>query len=194
MAIGTLTPSLRVCFTEKCKTLKIYDTTKEYNATSNTGGWGATNILTTAVTDASVKMTDPDGNETTYDVTSDITAETTVTDEFLIAQETITGTDGEYTFDYTITDGVGTVTYCRVIYNTCSVRCCVDELWAKAAAQLEDTSCCDKTTTTYEDKAMKAEALYMAIRNAASSVSDATRDALLKKLQRICNLENCNCN
>lgn len=195
MAILTLEPKIRVCFKNNCGTIDIYDTTGAYNATSNTGGWGATNITTVDVDSVTVSHTPPGGDATTTDVTTTVNAEVTVTGEFLIASLDVTATDGEHTFVYTATEGTDTVTYTLRIFSTCVVRCCVDKLWAKAAQELESGDCgCSGGNISYGQKAMKAEALYQSIRNYASSSIGSTRDSLLAKLQRICNLENCNCN
>ena len=197
MAIGTLTPTIRVCFNNSCGTIDVYDTTMPYNAVSNTGGWGTTNINTADVDTVTVDYTAPNATTSTQvDVTTTVNAETTVTDEFLIASIEVDATDGEWTFTYTCTEGAVSVTYDLFIYSTCVSRCCVDKLWAKAAQELEtgDCGCTDASTVSYTKTAMMAEALYGAIRNTAANNHPSTRDALLVKLQRICNLENCNCN
>jgi hypothetical protein len=196
MAIGTLTPTLRVCINNNCSTIDVYDTTGAYNAVSNTGGWGATNIDTADVDTVTVTYTPPGGSATDVDVTATVNAETTVTGEFLIAQIDITATDGVYEFVYTAEEASVEVDFQLKTYSTCVVRCCIDKLWAKAAQELlgGDCGCTDFSEINYKNTALQAEALYQAIRNSASCVMDATRDALLAKLQRICNIENCNCN
>lgn len=196
MAITTLVPTIRVCVTDNCSKLKVYDTTG-VESTSNTGGWGTTNIEATAVDSVIFSYTMP-GTTTAIevDVTTTVNAQTIVSGEFLIAEIDITATDGTYSFVYSLTEGTSTVVKRCSIYSLCVVRCCVDKLWAKAAQELVGTNCtsCTGETTSYSYRAMYAEAAYNSILKSASCVNTATRDSLLEKLQRICKLENCNCN
>ena len=195
MAIGTLTPTLRACWTNNCKTIEIYDTTGPYNVTSNAGGWGSTNIDASALDDATVTYTPPGGSAVVLDVVALVNAETTVTGEFLIATVTLTAaTDGEWNLLYTCDEAGTAVTYEISVYSTCSVRCCVDKLWAKSAKELLEDCECSGSSTSYTDKALKGEAHIYSIHNGASCADTTTKDALLVKLQRICSLENCNCN
>jgi hypothetical protein len=193
MAIGTLTPSIRTCFSDGCTKLKIYDTT-EGISTANTGGWGTANVNASAVDDAKIVYTLPDGTVTTLNVTTTVNAQVTVTTEFLLAEITIDPADGEYSFQYVITEGGVAVSKSLSIFNLCSARCCIDKLWAKAAQNLVAGDCgCTSDKPTYTKTAMLAEATYNAIVNGVSCGDTVTRDALLAKLQRICKLENCNC-
>lgn len=194
--IATLVPTIRVCITDNCSKIKVYDTTSAYS-TANTGGYGATNILATAVDSASLSYT-ISGSSTpvVLDVSATVIAQTTVSGEFLLAEITISPLDGEYSFLYSVVDGVTTKTYSTSIYNLCSVRCCVDKLWVKAANNADNDcncGCSDGKKASYSSIAMTAEATYMAIVNGVSCANTTTRDNLLKKLQRICKLENCNC-
>lgn len=195
MAIGTLTPTLRVCWTNNCKSIEIYDTTDAYNVTTNVGGWGPTNIDTADLDIASVTYTDPAGDSSVVDVTTAVNAQTTVTGEFLLTTlELDTALDGQWSFLYTCDEAGTAVTYEISVFSTCSVRCCVDKLWTKSAKELLEDCECSKSSVPYTDKALKGEALILSIDNGASCADTATKDALLAKLQRICNLENCNCN
>jgi hypothetical protein len=193
MAISTLTPTLRACFTDNCTKIQIYDTTLAIS-TANPGGWGTANINAAAVDAASVAYTLPDGSVTTLNVTTAVNAQATVSGEFLIAEFTITPVDGVYTFSYTLIEGVDSVNKSITIFNLCSARCCVDKLWAKAAQNLVAGDCgCTSDKPSYTKTAMLAEATYNAIMKGVSCGDTVTRDALLLKLQRICKLENCNC-
>jgi hypothetical protein len=192
MAITTLTPNIRVCVSDSCSTLKVYDTTGA-EATANTGGYGATNILPTAIDTAVVSYTAPGGSSVDVNVLAKVNAQATVAGEFLIAEITISPKDGSYSFVYTLTDGGLTVTKRCTIYTLCVVRCCVDKLWAKAALDLVEADCNCHETTSYSNRAMQAEAIYRAILHGASCNQLKIREALLTKLQRICKLENCNC-
>jgi len=196
MSISTLVPKIRVCITDNCSKIKVYDTTSAYS-TANPGGYGASTIEATAVDSATISYTiSGSTTPTVVDVSTTVNDQTTVSGEFLIAEITIDPLDGEYSFLYSVLDGVTTKTYSTSIYNLCSVRCCVDKLWVKAANGNEadcGCGCSDGKKTSYMSKAMSAEATYMAIVNGTSCANTTTRDNLLKKLQRICKLENCNC-
>lgn len=195
MGISTLVPTIRVCITDNCTKLKIYDTTQAIS-TANTGGYGTANINATAVDSATISYTTSlSSTPVVLNVTATVNAQTTVSTEFLLAEITLTPADGEYTFLYSVVDGVTTKTYNTSIFNLCSVRCCVDKLWVKASKGLSGDSDCGYTgdSMTYAKKAMMSEATYTAIINGISCADTTTRDKLLKKLQTICKLENCNC-
>lgn len=192
MAINTLTPKLRICF-DGCSTIKVYDSTGAETVT-NTGGYGATNINPADIDSATISYTVPNGSEVTVDVTAAVNAQTTVDGEFLIAEIDITALDGSYLFVYTLTDlGASVVKRCNT-YSLCVVRCCVDKLWAQAALGLIEEDCECLKTGSAMDRALLAEGTYKAIVHGTASLNTGVRDALLAKLQRICKLENCNCN
>lgn len=192
MAITTLTPKIRVCFTDDCSKIKVYDTTGA-ESTANAGGYGATNILPVDVGSAVITYTAPGETAVDVDVTANVNAQATVAGEFLIAEIDISPKDGSYSFIYTLTDGVLTVTKKCSVYSLCVVRCCIDKLWAKAALDLVEADCKCTEKSSYANKALQAEAIYNSIKNGASCNNAGIRDALLTKLQRICKLENCNC-
>lgn len=182
-------PKLSICI-DNCSTLSIYDNTLT-ESDSNPTGWGEDNIITPAdLLTATLRITLPD--LTVETITLDVTTlPNTVTTSFLLSSISIS-LDGEYTILYTVTytdpddpTATITVTNCIKIFNTCSVKCCVDKLWL---AIYDDCSC---DNTKYQ-KAMEAAALYKAIQNCAASKAD-TRNTLLAKLERICKFEKCNC-
>jgi hypothetical protein len=152
--------------------------------------------LPPAVTIATLEYLTPGATDyVAVNVLTTVNAQTTVVGEFKLAEEIITPLDGEYKFKYTLSDGVGTVSKSISVFILCGVRCCIDKLWAKAAQNLSsDEDCgCSGSTTSYSKKAALAEAYYVAITHGVACGDTVTRDALLKKLQRICKLENCNC-
>lgn len=71
----------------------------------------------------------------------------------------------------------------------CKTRCCIDKLWIKYSENC-NCKCSDKT---YE-MAIQAEALYKLVVNGSSCDNEDSVLEILKKLNRICKLENCNCN
>ena len=84
MPLSTLTPKIRVCISNDNTTLKVYDTTQAYNVASNVGGWGATNLVATAITSAKITYVTPDGTSTAADVLTQVTDQDPVTDELLL--------------------------------------------------------------------------------------------------------------
>lgn len=193
MAIGTLTPKIRACF-EGCSKIKVYDTTGA-ESTANTGGWGVTNDIPANITAATITYTTPSNSTaTSVNVLTNVNAQAVVSGEFLLAEIDITAEDGSYIFKYTLTNNTNSVTRDLEIFSLCVVRCCIDKLWAKVAANAlgEDCKCTGEKTTALE-KAELAEGWYNAIRFGAACNSTTIKNELLKKLQRICKLENCNC-
>ncbi len=179
-----LVPKLKICIESDCKTINLYDETLAFSDT-NEGGWGSTNPAPSELVSAYIEITYPDNSEET--ITLDVSdLPTSVTTEFLLSNIDTT-TVGKYTFKYYTETEDYTAMDCVEIFNICTLRCCVDKLWVKYF----DNSCgCENN----ENKALEAESLYRAIMNASGSLKSETRDSLVKKLQRICNMENCNCN
>lgn len=200
MPTSTFSPSIRVCFTDSCTKLKVYDTTGGFSGT-NPGGWDAPYFDPLLGVSASSLTYTTSASTTPIVIPVDVSEivesfPDPITGEFLIAEVTITPFDGQYTFVYTLTDSTNQITksYSVSIFNLCSVRCCIDKLWAKAAQNLVAGDCgCSSDKPSYTKTAMLAEATYNAILNGVSCGDTVTRDALLAKLQRICKLENCNC-
>jgi hypothetical protein len=193
MAISTLTPCFRVCFTENCSKILVYDTT-DVETIANPGGWGDSNVFPVAIEAATITYVNPVGTSEVIDVIVPVNAETTVTGEFLIGEIPVINSDGVNTFKYVLTIGGVSVSKTLTTYSLCNVRCCVDKLWAKVASDAlgEDCKCSGEKTTAIE-KAELAEGLYAAIQYGASCNSSDIKNEILKKLQRICKLENCNC-
>lgn len=195
MAFLDMTPKISVCIKDGCSKLVISDATLAYNATTNPGGWDAPNLVPEEVF-GTIICTYPSGAIVSEDVTAALTANNTTyqTPFELVTLDTTEG-DGVYEYTYTLRDGINMISSTVTKFSLCNSRCCIDKLWAKAAVGLTVQDCnCGGGTELYCQKATQAEALYKAIIAAASSGKDLVRDELLKKLQRICSLENCNCN
>jgi len=187
-----LIPEICVGVKTNCGILVVKDITDSYNASTNVGGWGSPNITTADVETAYIYITPPNTTADAVIDPIDVTASlpVTVTGTFLLDDITITPLDGEYTILYEITT-TGNVKYTKTIkiFSSCLVRCCIDKMWSKYASADADCDCCKETETT----ALKAEALYRAMNSSAACLDSSTRTKLLKKLQRLCELENCNC-
>tara|TARA_R110000744_G_scaffold330310_4_gene435812 strand:+ start:5837 stop:6424 length:588 start_codon:yes stop_codon:yes gene_type:complete len=195
MSITTLIPKIRVCISNNNTTLTVYDTTRPYNLASNSGGWGTTNIVAADIDAATVTYTAPAGSPIVNDVLTAVNAQLPVVDEYVLGTYTVPAVDGEYTFTYELTDTGGEiVSVDHTIFWMGSVRCCIDKLWAKHAQHLIDAEClCTGKSTPYDIQAVEAEGIYGAIVNGVSCTNTVERDKLLKKLQRICKLNKCNC-
>lgn len=194
MAITDLTPTIRVCISNDSTTLTVYDTTRPYNLATNSGGWGATNVIAADIDAADVTYTTPGGSPIPNDVLTAVNAQLPVVDEYVLGTYTIPAVDGVYTFTYTLTDGAETVTVSHTIFWMGSVRCCLDKLWAKHAQHLLGEACkCTGKSNPYDIQAMEAEGIYGSIIHGVSCANTVDRDKLLKKLQRICKLNKCNC-
>lgn len=198
MALTNLSPTISACFTNKCSTLTVTDTTGLYNAVSNTGGWddGAT-VLINTITAATISITLPDGTVmTTVDVLSQLPSN--VTGSFSFTAITLPAlADGSYTVVYTVADSSGTKSKTLNLYALCNVRSCVDAMWGKFAAGQAETNACDcgctDSTTLIKDRALLAESLLKALQSSAICNNTIVRDKLLAQLQKLCALEGCSC-
>ena len=192
MAVTNLTPKLSACFQNGCTQIVFSDNTLLYNASSNTGGWNdASTINNSAIDLATVEYKHSSEEDyTLLDVTVTVVAET-ITGEFEIVGQEITTGDGQYTFRYTITEGVDSAVQTTQVYSLCGVRCCIDKMWHKYISENSDCDCgCNDKLL---DQIFKAESLYRALVSLGACGDVTTADKLLTKLQRICSLQNCNC-
>ena len=183
-------PKMTPCFSNGCIKIKFTDTRGVYSS-SNLNGWGSPNIDPSAIQAANIEIIDPTNTSlVVLNVQSSVPE--TVEGEFYLGEyELDTAMDGEYTFKYTIRDEEGiTFLYEIKSFSSCLVRCCIDKMWSKCSFQ--DDGCCNEKS--YYSKAMNAEAIYKTMARAASCNNLTTRNNLLKRLQRICALEKCNCN
>lgn len=175
-----------------CKELLIYDNTLRQSDTVP-NGWGGMNPYPDESYSAILKITYPDLTEETIEL--DIQSlPSSVSSSFILHTVNLTGI-GKYKIEYIVTTATDfndsstdfVTSTCLEIFNLCTLRCCVDKLWVK----VYDTSC--SCLTTHLKTALEAEALYKAIQHATGSLKIETRDILIKKLERICKLAECNC-
>lgn len=178
---------------DNCKNLLIYDNTLQNSAT-NLGGWNFDNPNPSDSNNTYLEITYPD-NTTETIILDTITQPSTVTTEFLLTSVPLQG-DGKYIIKYYVSvidseDNPGvyfTRLACTQIYNLCSLRCCVDKLWANA---IKDNCSCENDKLKL---AIEAESLYKLVLNCTGSLNESSRTSVIKKLSRICNLNKCNCN
>lgn len=185
-----VTLKLEACI-DDCETLSIYDTTLQ-NSSTNLGGWNFDNPDPADSSSTYLEITYPDN--TTETITLDINLQpTTVTTKFLLTSIPLVG-NGKYIIKYYVNvidseDDPGvrfTRTNCITIYNLCSFRCCIDKMWVKYLNS--DCKCTSDCSSVLE-----AECIYRLTLSATGSLNDSTRDKLIKKLERICKLAECNC-
>jgi len=101
--------------------------------------------------------------------------------------------DGEYDIQINLVSDIDPSNNTSVkikIFSYCSVRCCVDKMWAKYQGAL---GCGCKCNGEAYKNVMEAESLYMALKHASSCMNSEAVQEILKKLQRICSLEKCKC-
>lgn len=186
-----LTPKLCAYITDNCTKLVIKDITEAYDADLNVGGWGSPNITTGNIYAVVINLVNSLGEGTSYEIDfSNFPA--TVTGDFTIVELEIDPLlDGEYIIEYVITDTDAVEISSKIkIFSTCNVRCCIDKMWSNFAESREDCSC---GCSSLSNNALQAEALYRAMLSSSACLDSTVRTTLLKKLQRICELENCNC-
>jgi hypothetical protein len=171
-----------------CAKLKVTDISGAYNVDTNQTGWGNPNINTSDIEFAYLNITYANGATAQTNVLSSLPV--TVTDSFLLKDININPLDGELIIEYQL------ITFDKVeyiakikIFSACLVRCCIDKMWAKYALSDVDCDCCKDT----ESRALQAEALYRAMMSSTACLNASVRNKLLAKLQRLCELEDCNC-
>lgn len=204
----SLIPNISVCQTKNCRNIVITETTGEYNALTNTGGWStpetSTNPDSNNVTRVIVEIIDP--SDTTYTFDSNEVApgiipfpDPTGLEEFVI-EETSLGKssgdkldDGEYTITVTFYGTIDTDTFTEIVNKkyvfTCQTRCCADSLFHEAAQS--DCTDCKKPKI---DKALEVDSLLKQVEYATSCGKINMAKKFLAKAQWICNNSNClNC-
>ena len=199
---------IHLCQTSNCKTIKFSETTGEYNASSNPGGWSvpenATNPNPANVTSFSVVFTLPDSTVTTFTNTNPLFAnfpDETGTQEVSLTMANFGGAatsafaDGVYFITYTVNGGInaGANTYTSVVtqtfFLTCQIRCCIDKMF-HLASQADCTDCKPEKL----NNALEAESYLKSAEFAAACGKIEMAKKHLAKAQWICNTKNClNC-
>ena len=175
-----------------CKSMYFSDNTGVYSAT-NLGGWGAPNILTSAITSTTIVITLPNGT-TTVTITNPVGLPTSSTTfEYEITSLIINGgtsiPDGLYQIKYTVTDGIDIYTTGNQYFLfTCNIKCCVSKLFSKIA-QSNDCSC----DSTIIANASYANALYKGLVALGKCGTITEINSLITKLNTICNLTSGGC-
>lgn len=197
---------IHLCQTSNCKTIKFSETTGEYNASSNPGGWGTPNPEVGDVTSTVVAFTLPSGTISTFDsaelgVLNPFAAfpDDTGTLEVSLTMANFGGAatsafaDGVYSITYTVNGDVGVNTYTATVtqtfFLTCQIRCCIDKMF-HLASQADCTDCKPEKL----NNALEAESYLKAAEFAAACGKLEMAKKHLAKAQWICNNKNCtNC-
>ena len=197
---------IHLCQTSNCKTIKFSETTGEYNASSNPGGWGTPNPEVGDVTSTVVAFTLPSGTISTFDsaelgVLNPFAAfpDDTGTLEVSLTMANFGGAatsafaDGVYSITYTVNGNVGVNTYTATVTQTfflnCQIRCCIDKMF-HLASQADCTDCKPEKL----NNALEAESYLKAAEFAAACGKLEMAKKHLAKAQWICNNKNCtNC-
>ncbi len=185
--MATVTPKLRVCFTNNCKKVKFTDCTGLYNDTTNEYGWSNTQV--------------PGGLELSDLVTARVSfakyGETTPTYTFLLRQGLVdlypteatdsfdfdeldwAGDDGIWVVNYvgTVTSGNTFTTYTDTILVTCKARCCINSLW------------CQYWTSGHpgtKSQALLAESLLSAAESSFVCNSTTAANDIISTIEKIC--------
>jgi hypothetical protein len=192
-----LTPSIQLCLKSTCDELTFKETTGVYNASTNTGGYGAPNTAIGDITTAVLTVTDPDGEE--YEInlftedfpSDDEDFEYTIDLGDLGSRTSIE--DGYWQFSYAVSNGVTTYTANISYFFYCNAECCVNKLLAKISTC--ETCLDDKVNNKKISDYIKARAFLGALRNAATCFNEDAFDSILSLINKICTNSNCNtCN
>jgi len=177
------------CIKNSCGLLEITDLTGPYVEALNPNGW--TNALLTDLVRATVLIHYNGELLSTHDVLSNIPIPMNVP-SYTLLSTSYNFQDGQYLITFEVEDSLGAVITKQIsFFSVCNVRCCVDKLWSKASKEEPDCNC--SATSAYTKLALQAEGLLGVIKNSASCINTEARDKILKKLQRICKFEKCNC-
>lgn len=186
-----LTPTITLCLNSGCTTLTLRETTGAYNASTNTGGYGAPNPEIAAVTAAVLTVTDPDGTEYEIDLftegfptdNEDFEYEIDLAD--LGDRESIE--DGYWQFSYTVTSGddyTGTKNY----FFYCNIECCVNRLLTLVEA---DECLCDEVNNKNIDNYIKAKTFLESLKNAANCYNETNFNRIKTLLDKLCRNSGC---
>ena len=192
----SLRPSISLCSAENCKSLNLFDGTGDYNANTNSGGYGIINPDMSDVEIVSIVITLPDGT-----VYTDTTAVGNVP-ETGTPVLSVTGEDLGFGVDSYIADGIYTVT--NTIHDntvpplgaleysatatfliTCQLQACLD-------AKLVDIKTADcNCEDTNIDRLFRA---YLILYGAQTSAFCGKIDSAQKKIDTLkdfCNFSEC---
>lgn len=182
--------NFEICQANGCKDLIFSETTGAYNATYNTGGYGAPNETTAAAVTATLIITNASGLVTTIDLMPEgFPTDDIIADGYTITSSTVLP-DGMYTFVYNVTYNYhgSIVTYSKSISKLfyCNSECCVNQMLSNLNLTCD---CCetDENIKVY----YKAWTFLQALKNAAQCGDVTTFNNILKIITKLCKNNNC---
>ena len=195
-----LVPKIKVCITNKCNKISLYEETSPYIATNNSGGWGIPNEDTSDIINSVVKIYDYTGNtlidsivffDLLTDIYSTVAGAPTPGAFLAVANHPWTQPDGIFKIVYEITlssNDIVTNETQRVLF-ICNLENCLYNLKAKIVSE-----CDEITLKKLKDKINQIELIIYGIKSAFSCGDFTTALSLIQAGKKICdNLCDCGC-
>jgi len=172
------------CVINSCSQIRFTETTGVYNS-SNTTGYGTPNPLDSAMTSATLTITNPDGVTYTLDLFVTSLFPTYNTSQYYDIPLSSIGSptsieDGEWLFVYTVSDGVDTYTKTIYKYFYCNSECCIKQM----QPNVETCDCC-KETQSYKDYILAWTQLE-SLKKAAACGDVDNFNAIKKIVDKLC--------
>lgn len=193
-----------LCAGKGCDSLTFTELTGPYSSPSNLTGWGDPNTIITNPTVANVTIVTPDDDTFILNALPDGFPTDNTSLQFVISSTDIGYgdkiTDGLYTVTYDVTilresgdpeipDTVITLTQTKYFLVACNIKCCIDKMFVKAIS-----ADCDGCNDDKLKKALTANALYKGLISAGICGDRTSITKILTRLNKLCNVKDCNCN
>jgi hypothetical protein len=186
-----LSPTFSIC-QNKCDELTFTDTTGDYDASTNTGGWGAPNTARAAVTSSYINITDPSGATYIIDATTDVVAGTlSICISTTVAGITGDYVDGIYKVEWVVSDASTSYSDIIEVFVFCQAKCKVDTM----VSNLDTCDCCckNKAGNTTADNILTAFLLLKGLESAACCYKITKFNDLLDAINAISEVTCKNC-
>lgn len=178
-----------------CKTITLEDITGDYDATTNTGGWGAPNPVQSDAVQANLSIIDPNGNTYIIDVLTEVVNSTNIeitSDEIGLTAD-LEIPSGHYEFSLSVNVGtLGTPDW--VTFNSTQLFYCLEEQRVKqliASTEFDDCKCNDGNSLT---DILDIWTYLMALKNAACCGKVSKFEELLEIINSLLDSNPCkNC-
>lgn len=182
---------------KSCKKLRFFETTRAYNSTTNTTGWGTPNEAIAAALTTTLTVLTPAGNSYSFNAASLIPLypswPTTDDDTYYELDSSLIGygtnqklPDGVYRFTYTVTTTLNT--YVQVIEKLfyCNAECCVMNMFTDIDYE------CD-CSVDKQNKAKKAYLMLVGLKYASKCGQKSYFTNLLEDINKLCTGDCTNC-
>ena len=195
-----LVPKIKVCITNKCNKISLYEETSPYIATNNPGGWGTPNEDTTDIINSVVEIYDYTGNtlldsivffDALTDIYSTVAGAPTPGAFLAVANHPWTQPDGIFKIVYkiTLTGNILVTNETQRVLFFCNLENCLHNLKAKIVSE-----CDEITLKKLKDKINQIELIIYGIKSAFSCGDFTTALSLIQAGKTICdNLCDCGC-